>query len=61
VDNPVQPGATRQSYQDSDIFGIKGQVESVQRSALSSKEMNMRSSNTFAQSNVMGNNTGVAQ
>ena len=32
-DNPLQPGATRQSYQDSDIFGTKGNAESVQKSA----------------------------
>jgi len=33
VDNPLQPGATRQSYQDSDIFGTKGNSELVQKSA----------------------------
>ncbi len=26
---PLQPGATRQSYQDSDIFGTKGASETV--------------------------------
>lgn len=35
VDNPLQPGATRQSYQDSDIFGTKGNSELVQKSAQS--------------------------
>lgn len=30
TDNPLQPGATRQSYQDSDIFGTKGNSEVVQ-------------------------------
>ena len=29
VDTPLQPGATRQSYQDSDIFGYKGESEVV--------------------------------
>ena len=31
--NPVQPPATRQSYQDSDIFGTKGAAETVQRAS----------------------------
>ena len=29
TDNPLQPGATRQSYQDSDIFGTKSGSEIV--------------------------------
>lgn len=33
TNNPLQPGATRQSYQDSDIFGTKGGSELVQKSA----------------------------
>ena len=55
VDNPLQPGATRQSYQDSDIFGTKGDSELVQKSAQASKDLRMRQSNTFARSNVIGN------
>lgn len=54
VDNPLQPGATRQSYQDSDIFGTKGDSELVQKSALNAKDLRMRQSNTFARSNVIG-------
>lgn len=41
-DNPLQPGATRQSYQDSDIFGIKGNSEVVQKSAQNNKDLRMR-------------------
>lgn len=52
---PLQPGATRQSYQDSDIFGTKGNSETVQRSAIQSKAQRERQSNTFARSNVIGN------
>ena len=33
VEKPLQPGATRQSYQDSDIFGTKQGTEIVQKSA----------------------------
>ena len=54
-DNPLQPGATRQSYQDSDIFGTKGNSESVQKSAQANKDIRQRQSNTFARSNVIGN------
>lgn len=42
TDNPLQPGATRQSYQDSDIFGIKGNSESVQKSAQAKQDIRMR-------------------
>lgn len=55
VGNPLQPGATRQSYQDSDIFGTKGASEVVQKSAQAAKDPKMRQSNTFARSNVLGN------
>ena len=56
VGNPVQPGATRQSYQDSDIFGTKGKAETVQRAVTAgTKDSRLRQSNTFARSNVMGN------
>ena len=37
--NPLQPGATRQSYQDSDIFGTKAGSETVQRSAQTVKDL----------------------
>lgn len=53
--NPIQPGATRQSYQDSDIFGTKVGSEIVQKSAMAQKDVSMRQSNTFARSNVIGN------
>jgi hypothetical protein len=55
TDNPLQPGATRQSYQDSDIFGTKGNSEIVQKSSMQDKDIRMRQSNTFARSNVIGN------
>ena len=55
VDQPLQPGATRQSYQDSDIFGTKPGSEIVQKSALVTKEHRPRYTNTFARSDVIGN------
>ena len=53
--NPLQPGATRQSYQDSDIFGTKTGSETVQKSATQQKSVKERQSNTYARSNVLGN------
>ena len=55
ADTPLQPGATRQSYQDSDIFQNKGNTETVQKSAMMTKEMRERGQNTYTPSNVMGN------
>lgn len=55
-DKPLVSGATRQSYQDSDIFGTKSGSEIVQRSALVQKDIKQRNTNTFAASDVMGNN-----
>jgi len=51
----VQPGATRQSYQDSDIFGTKQGSEVVQKSAYNDKELRQRTSNTYARSDVLCN------
>ena len=51
-DTPLQPGATRQSYQDSDIFGTKAGSETVQASAYANREVKTRVTNTY-QSNVM--------
>ena len=61
VDNPLQPGATRQSYQDSDIFGTKGDSETVQRSSMAQKDLRQRQSNTFARSNVIGNDDAATK
>ena len=53
--NAVQPPVTRQSYQDSDIFGNKTNKGTVQPSTFSpKKESKMRQSNTFASTNVFG-------
>ena len=54
TDTPLQPGATRQSYQDSDIFGTKQGSETVQKSAYNTKNVKTRQQNTFASSNVLG-------
>ena len=61
VESATKPGATRQSYQDSDIFGYKRGNETVQKSATKGKDLRGRSSNTYAMSNVMGNNEHVAK
>ena len=45
--NPVQPPATRQSYQDSDIFGYKAGSEVVQKSAQEEKAWKERNNATF--------------
>lgn len=55
-DKPLVSGATRQSYQDSDIFGTKQGSEIVQKSALVQKNVKQRNTNTYAPSDVMGNN-----
>ena len=52
VDQPLQPGVTRQSYQDSDIFGTKKGTEIVQKSAMVQKDIRVRDNATF-KSNVM--------
>ena len=47
VDSPTKAAATRQSYQDSDIFGTKRGKETVQPSAYSQKEQRTREVKTF--------------
>ena len=60
VGNPVQPPATRQSYQDSDIFGTKKGTEVVQRAATADKNsFRQRAQNTYARSNVLGNDVAA--
>jgi len=54
----VQPAATRQSYQDSDIFGYKAGAETVQKSAYVDNSVKQRSNGTFT-SNVFGGSDNV--
>jgi len=54
ANTPFQPGATRQSYQDSDIFGTKGGRETVQNN-IDQKSVKQRDINTFSKSNVLLN------
>jgi hypothetical protein len=58
VEKPLQPGATRQSYQDSDIFGTKQGTEIVQKSALVEKNIKVRENATFGKTNILGNDGG---
>ena len=50
----MQPAVTRQSYQDSDIFGTKKGAETVQPSAYAQREMRVRNNDTYKTSNVLG-------
>lgn len=60
--NAVQPPATRQSYQDSDIFGNKSNTATIQPNQFSpKKEGKMRTTNTFARSNVLGQDDAAAK
>ena len=60
--NAVQPPATRQSYQDSDIFGNKSNTATIQPNQFSpKKEGKMRTTNTFARSNVLGRDDAAAK
>jgi len=47
VNNPVQPGATRQSWQDSNIFSTKTDTDSIQKSAMVQRPIKERSSQTY--------------
>lgn len=58
----MQPPATRQSYQDSDIFGNKSNAATIQPNQFSpKKEGKVRQSNTFAKSDVLGQDEGAVK
>jgi hypothetical protein len=53
VEKPLQPAATRQSYQDSDIFGTKTGTEIVQKSALVEKQIKVRENATYGKTDIL--------
>lgn len=61
TNTPLCSAATRQSYQDSDIFGTKAGSETVQKSATVVKETKGRHTNTYARSNVIGNDDAATK
>ena len=58
--NPVQPAATRQSYQDSNIFGYKEGSETVQKSAANNEAAQRTRENATTKSNVFGGDSSKA-